>query len=530
MATSTSITMLDYKSQITDNCEFFAAKYDVVTVITVKNAMGDYIAYAVRSTEDVRDVLLSSGCHSTAMDALESLYNKSCEATHQYITTNGFAYPPDLKKARLDGGDDEDGKSETHDDADTASIVSGRSGRSASSTVALSYWSGSEDEATMTPAGSSPADPHAGCRETGCSSNEKSNNISKRRSKPPPQPAVAGVNGKQAAARDSYLRFPVELFEDDEDDNEEHHHHHHQAHRRLPPRFRIESPGPGPSAAATNNSSSSTSYRPPPPPPGWSGPPVSQPPPPMRGVPISATIPQIQQRMHAYQQLNLVPGRFPGVFTGAATTPAAASAGAPPAPPVSTASAPALAPISPGNKSGVYFEEESSDALGPISSSSNNGSATQSRPQPQPQPRQQQQQQQQFPLPYPIPPVPSRLYDVRLTIHWLNHGEQRILESSRPSIRALQELALSYVRTHATSFPPSQQSQQSQSSDPAEPKFKTPAGWALRACVRRAHFGPGDACDMSAYRGDDLTKLFNVLSVGGIPRFEVEVEGVWGSH
>ena len=51
--------------------------------------------------------------------------------------------------------------------------------------------------------------------------------------------------------------------------------------------------------------------------------------------------------------------------------------------------------------------------------------------------------------------------------------------------------------------------------------------WNLRAVVRQAFFGPSEAYDMVAYRGDDLTKLFEALSAGGtIPRFEIEVDYV----
>jgi hypothetical protein len=115
-------------------------------------------------------------------------------------------------------------------------------------------------------------------------------------------------------------------------------------------------------------------------------------------------------------------------------------------------------------------------------------------------------------------PLPSRLFDVRLTIRWLHHGEQRVLESSRASMRALQDAALAYVRGHMGAF------------DNVTPLDLAPGSqkpWSMRACVRVAYFGAEGAYDMSAYKGgDDLTKLFMVVGKNDIPRFEVDVDYV----
>lgn len=108
----------------------------------------------------------------------------------------------------------------------------------------------------------------------------------------------------------------------------------------------------------------------------------------------------------------------------------------------------------------------------------------------------------------PLPPI-SRLHDVRLTINWLQHSEQTVLESCRPSIRALQDTALAYVRRNPMCF-----SQQFCSAS----KLKT-----LSAVVKTAYFGT-DKVDMSVYRHDDLTKLFAVIGQSDIPRFEIEVD------
>ncbi|OTA82615.1 hypothetical protein M434DRAFT_190487 [Hypoxylon sp. CO27-5] len=447
----------DYKSQIIDNCEFFVAKYDLVSVITTKDAIGDYKAYAIRSNDDTRDVLLSSDPCNAAWKAVESLHTKSCEAAHQYITTNGFSYPPDLKKSRLDEDDEKDEENDD-DDEDAASVVSGRS---ASSTVALSYWGSSDDEAAMTPA--SPADPHAGCR--GTSRNEKSNNnISKRRSKPP-----AGAR----QARDFNSRFPVDGPDDSDDDEG-------RQHQQLPVRVRLVSP-------MRSSPVAGMSYRPPPPPPNWTGP--QMPPPPMRGIPVSAP-PQSQPGPHHYPQPppgQPMPTPLPppmSIPPSAHTIPATATTG----------------PVAPG----IPTRASTIPSLHYKASAPNLNANLQPSP----------------PHPNPNHPAP-RLYDVRLTIRWLGHGEQRILESSRASIRALQEMAVGYVRTHASAF-----DKGNGVAAATTTTTTTDIRWGLRACVRRAFFGPGEAYDMSTYRGDDLTKLFNVLSAGNIPRFEVEVDTV----
>lgn len=437
------------------------AKYDIVTVIVTRDALGDFKAYAIRSNEDSREAFLSSEPCNTAPRAIESLHTKSCEATQNYITTNGFSFPPDLKKSKLDEDEDKDNKDEDeNDDDDVASVVSGRS---ASSTVALSYWGSSDDEATMTPASS--ANPHAGHHYHETRGNEKGNNISKRRSKPPAMP------GRRAGEYN--LRFP-----DDDSDDEQH------QPQQLPPRVRLVSP-------MRPSSATNVSYRPPPPPPGWTGPPM--PPPPMRGLPIPSL--QSQPGPHYYQQQPSPPGQpIP-----APIPPATAGMAMPPPPPAVSHNIPTGPPAPPPVRTNSIGTTSSTTTTTPPSlhykaSAPNLGTANAAAAPPQ---------------------HPPRLYDVRLTIRWLGHGEQRILESSRASVHALRELAVSYVRTHAGAF-----DKGGSNGGNGGP------GWGLRACVHRAFFGPGEAYDMTAYRGDDLTKLFNVLSAGGIPRFEVEVESM----
>ncbi|KAI1777815.1 hypothetical protein F4818DRAFT_326393 [Hypoxylon cercidicola] len=474
----------DYRSQIIDNCEFFVAKYDIVSVITVRDPSGLFKAYAIRSNQDTRDVLLSSDPSNVVLKAITSLHAKSCEAAHHYITANGFSHPPDLKKTRFE---EEDEKDEDNDNDDAVSFVSSRS---ASSTVALSYWSGSDDEAAMTPVSS--ADRHAGCRRETCNGNEKgnSNNTSRRRSSKPP----AGC-GKQA--REPVPRFPADPYDSDD-----------ERHQQLPPRIRLLSPVR--SGSAANNG---TSYRPPPPPPGWTGPPMP-PPPPARAIPIptpqSQPGPRYYQHQHHPSPGQPIPPPLPPPTAGLTSVATQPKTGANhPAPtPEAVLPPPFPGPMrihnSTANTSALHYK-----ASAPALNSSHRNSATSLITQ--------QQQHRHSPPPPSNPPQPQRLYDVRLTIRF-GRGEQRILESSRPSVRALQETAIAYVRTHPAAFGAS-------SPSPADGPQRQPAWGGLRACVRNAYFGPGEAYDMSAYRGDDLTRLFGVLNAGlGVPRFEVEVE------
>ncbi|KAH8673952.1 hypothetical protein BX600DRAFT_433556 [Xylariales sp. PMI_506] len=106
----------------------------------------------------------------------------------------------------------------------------------------------------------------------------------------------------------------------------------------------------------------------------------------------------------------------------------------------------------------------------------------------------------------------AKAHDVRLTIRWLYHSEQRILESSRPSLRALQEIALTWVRGHMGSF------ENVTAADRAPNR-----AWMLRAVIKQAFFGP-ESYDMSSYRGDDLTRIFSIVGRNDIPRFVIEVD------
>ncbi|KAI1213039.1 uncharacterized protein F4807DRAFT_309194 [Annulohypoxylon truncatum] len=586
-----SFARFDPRSQIKDNCEFFVSKYDVVQVIEAKVATGSFVAYAVRSNEKSRDALLCSERCLTVQDAIESLLNKSCEAVQNYITTNGFSYPPDIKKTKLDSSDDEeeeedddrveeidDDEEEDDDDADVASIVSGRS---ASSTVALSYWGSDEEAAAMTPASSAgphasrgkgqrynsnvPPRPHRSYESSnhrnsnnggsGVSSNT-ANYASKRRSKPPP--AVVGVS-----------KPPSPRFGPDDSDDDE-------VGMRAPRNRPLSSPPPrrvkpartspktvyvdsfgcvarcGDSPVVSNtlstsnsagnaagkatgsmsgmggisgigNTSSTTSYRPPPPPPRWTGPPMPPPPPPARNAPVPQNFAFAHPHPHQLPQASACPA---GVGAGSqpVTTPPLR------APTITVpCSLQAQAQAQPQVQVQRAASLQYKASMPNLSSGSTHN----------------HHQNHNHAQNVGVGPGNSRLYDVRLTIRWPGRGEAKILESARPSVRALQEMAVAYARSHGSAFDNGASTGGSTNADGSFSMKLNPlhahhhhsptgsgsgsgngSALALRACVRRAVFAPGEAYDMSAYRGDDLTKLFNVLSAGGIPRFEVEVEAV----
>ncbi|KAK8055848.1 hypothetical protein PG993_001075 [Apiospora rasikravindrae] len=141
-------------------------------------------------------------------------------------------------------------------------------------------------------------------------------------------------------------------------------------------------------------------------------------------------------------------------------------------------------------------------------------------------------------------PPAAKPHDVRLTITWLHHSSARVLETVRPSLRALQDAALAYIRGNPHAFenvtaadiastpplplPPAHVRPGSSAPLPPSPPAAVQHSggvWALRAVVKRAWFGD-ESWDLASYRGgDDLTKLFASLGgQGSIPRLEVEVD------
>ncbi|KAI0128414.1 hypothetical protein BJ170DRAFT_682208 [Xylariales sp. AK1849] len=353
--------IFDYRGQIVENCEFITIKDDYLSIITPREASGQYKAIVVRTNGDAREAFIASEPCDSVQRAIESLHTKSSEALDLYIKANGYSVPRDLKREE-DDSDDE-----------TLSVVSGQS---AASSARLSIWDSSDEEA-VTPASSSSRDKRT----------RKSRRATKVR-----QP-------RKCKANDTDEELLINT---------------------IPIR-----PSVGPHV--------------PPPPPGWqNGPP---PPPPVYrgGAPGMPGPPP----MH----LQVAP---PGLGVPGGAGPQLPSANTPPQL--------GMRPMGPGAN--------------------------------------------------------PRLYDVRITIRWLHHSEQRVFESSRASIRALQDTTLAYVRAHMIAF------ENVTPLDHAPNKM-----WTLRASVRQAFFG-NEAYDMSGYRGDDLTKLFNVTGKNDIPRFEIDVDYV----
>ncbi|KAI0434126.1 hypothetical protein F5Y09DRAFT_328556 [Xylaria sp. FL1042] len=111
-----------------------------------------------------------------------------------------------------------------------------------------------------------------------------------------------------------------------------------------------------------------------------------------------------------------------------------------------------------------------------------------------------------------------RTHTVRITVHWLHHGQHRIIAQCQPTRESLQSAAVSDVRLNPGAFT----SDNSHGSDSS--KNKDGSGMTLRAHVRQAVFA-GEPYDMRTFHGQDLTRLFHVMAADdSIPAFEVVVE------
>ncbi|RYP07303.1 hypothetical protein DL764_002618 [Monosporascus ibericus] len=411
-------------------------------------------------------------------NAFESLFTKSCEAVHHYLDTNGFSNPPDIKKTKFDSDDD------------TASAVSGQS---ESSAAALSESDSSEDELAKPAALSPDKENHAGHGD-GLSKLPSCRNFTIKSRK-----SAISADPRLPSVRDHRCSSKRDLEEDESDDEIDAIYQHH-----LPPRY---PPGhPGRAVDGPINRASPPGCRAPPPPPGWQGPPPVHTS--MRGVPLmmppppSAVtripMPPPPAVNHSQQQLYFLHSqRMPMAGPTHGSTHNHAHqlhrpSGAPPQHPSS---------LHPSILSGPIHSHSSSPSSGGDDAHASIG-----------------------------------LFDVRLTILWLGRGEQRVLEHVRPSIGALKEATLAYVRTHASAFEPHHH--QPSSSSPSPPGVDVSGGATaatgggkasasstihLRAVVRQALFGH-ESYDMTTYRGDDLTKLFAVMSNGSIPSFEIAVD------
>ncbi|KAK8873296.1 hypothetical protein PGQ11_003810 [Apiospora arundinis] len=524
------MVLVDYRGQIFENCEFITAKDEFISIITPKEPSGKFKAIALRTTKkgETREPLIASDSFDTVQEAIASLHTKSSEAVHLYTVANGYAEPRDLDEVKDDnklGDDNGDSDSDSDDDA---SVVSSDS---ASSTNAPSVWSATSDTAAEIPTPASLTNtasaPFRSTRRAPKSAKKKGKADNDRKTRKPPT-TVGATAAAARKPRDDYLT------EEDEDEDED----------AGPPRVRVihhpvRQTVPPPSVVAGRHNAPRQQL-PPPPPPSWAGPPPP-PPPPFRslggGKPMNGfgLIPQ--------------PGPPPPPNIGARPQYVQTQGMPPPAPPQQQQSSIAhgssshpgpLAPLHMGGNGGPQ-----NSMVGPpgVSSSSTTPPHL---------------QQQQGLLPNAqyhnnststtriISLTPPKLHDVRLTITWLHHSSARILETVRPSLRALQDAALAYVRNNPHAFenvtaadlvappppnpyPPGHHpsSSQAPSSMPARPGSGGGGGggiWALRASVKRAWFGD-ESWDLASYRGgDDLTRLFASLGQGTIPRLEVEVD------
>ncbi|KAK7751586.1 hypothetical protein SLS62_006411 [Diatrype stigma] len=562
MAQSTSLNFCR-NQLIEDNCEFISNKDDYISVVTERTPGGDYKAFVLRSNDDCREPLISSDPAETLHKAFDSLLVKSCEAVYHYRGTNGFSNPPDIKKANFDADDDS---------------ASAMSGGSESSTATYSEGDSSEEDELITPATSLPdkENPAATTAAVAAAARHGDKDLprfpSSYRNTLPKKSrksvlsemaatAIAEIRQLPPTPRDHRsLKRDLDIDYDDESDEDAQHQHQHQhqnqnqnqQHHYNHLQLRYASQG------RAMGSSGSGSSRAPPPPPGWSGPPA--PPSSIRGGP----------------QMMMVPPQLQPPPQNSGPTPAAVRVPIPPPPP---------AVVTHLQQKQQQPSSGTQRMPGPPPPPVAPGGHVQQQ---QHQHQHQYQKQQHHPGgPAPPPPAPissgllssppcyqhyhhnnghrneaggsvavttasNSLYDVRLTIRWIGTTAaaepQRILASVRPSIMALQDTALRYFHMHMAQATlncssgitmPSEKQQQHhrQQHLPAHMTIGPPGGngngsnkkiplWNLHAIVRQALFGPDadGAYDMTTYRGDDLTKLFAVMSNGSsIPSFDIDI-------
>ncbi|KAI0512650.1 hypothetical protein F5B22DRAFT_637688 [Xylaria bambusicola] len=440
-----STLVFDSRTQIISNCKFLINKGDNIEVVTSKDPSGKlFKALAVQCGEESRELLLESEHCENAQKAVESLHTKSCEAVHNYTAINGFARPRDLKTTFLEP---------SLNDNDAASIISGRSD---SSTAAISEWGSSGDEAMML--------KHA----------SRTNRASKDRQRPSGRPGsyIATTTGAHELLGETRSRGSLREVTFDP----------------APPRGRAVRPA--------RSCSPPLVFRqgPPPPPPGnpgTNGP--SVPPPSMRNVPMP--IPS-----HPYPSGMAVGPPHPGRPQNNMNPPM------PPAQhfqclrvpgyPADGPSFPTpLAPIRPTKPAGPSASNNYHGGNG------NGHSNHLSRP-----------------LSVFHPQV--RTHAVRITVHWLRHGQHRIIAQCQPTRESLQSAAVTDVRLNPDAFTSDGNSSSSHNANNRDIRGIT----ALRAHVRQAVFA-GEPYDMRTFHGQDLARLFHVMAADdNMPSFEVVVE------
>ncbi|KAI1752302.1 hypothetical protein F4782DRAFT_149109 [Xylaria castorea] len=258
-----------------------------------------------------------------------------------------------------------------------------------------------------------------------------------------------------------------------------------------PPRTRVVRPG--------RSRSPSFAFRqaPPPPPPGYPGPPKSDgppaPPPSMRGIPVPPLPRPYPARMGPGPHHPLRPQsgmsppmppaqsptcfRLPRLPIDRAPFPASQGGGRPPM----------LPSINTSNSGSIKRSEHSSDRFRPGTVYHPNAGT----------------------------------YTVCLTVHWVGHGQHRIISSVHPTFQALQNMAITDVRLHPGRF------------TGEGPSIKGATGSSNRDGDRQglvAHVSKvviaGERYDMHGLHIPVLTALLDVLALDGMPTFEVEVNDI----
>ncbi|KAI0110464.1 hypothetical protein GGR51DRAFT_511313 [Nemania sp. FL0031] len=113
-----------------------------------------------------------------------------------------------------------------------------------------------------------------------------------------------------------------------------------------------------------------------------------------------------------------------------------------------------------------------------------------------------------------------QVYAVRMTVHWLRHGQHRIIAQCQPTRESLQSAAITDVRLNPSAFTSDMKG------SPNSASSRDGSRLNLRAQVRRAVFG-GEPYDLRTFHGQDLTHLFRAMaSEANMPSFEVVVEDV----
>jgi hypothetical protein len=530
------------------------SKDDIVQVITAKNPNEKFFkSYAVRCSEDGREVVLESEPCENAQSAVASLHTRSCEAVHNYITANGFANPRDAKTALLEALDDLEGD----DDGETASIISGRSG---SSTAAFSEWNDSGDEAGTGKTAKGGEKRRSATRfsmntaiMTNASTAGNAGSCIHERSTPTfPAYAGPGTSRSRAAAasenrwNDSMLpacsRSPFGAYR-----------------QGLPPPTAPPLPGqlpvlpgglPGPSGPPP----------PPPPPPGARG---MHHAPPMPPHPFAGTNPQrpqsmIQVHQQQPQQSQKQPQQPPFMYLRGPPPlglqmPRATGEGVfkPVGPPSTTVNVN-------GNGNSSSVDSKGNTSSGGNSKINNGTNANTSRnhshsnnangngnPPPRPLSFYAHPHPHPYPHPHPHPLSQQRTHAVRITVNWHRHGQHRIVAQCYPTRESLESAALTDVRLNPRAFQQSDNSNNDNTSNNnnnngnnnntntnnkngngnSNRTSETRPVAEYRVQVRQAVFG-GEAYDLRTFIGQDLTRLFHYMAADDLPSFEVVVEDV----